>query len=65
MEGGAQPASGAESPMPKVDPKYLDLPTNELGEELVGSYLPKFISTTNSNSTITTAPFKQRCSYKG
>jgi TAT (twin-arginine translocation) pathway signal sequence len=22
MEGGAQPASGAESPMPKIDPKY-------------------------------------------
>jgi peptidoglycan/xylan/chitin deacetylase (PgdA/CDA1 family) len=26
MEGGAQPASGAESPMPKIDPKYPDLP---------------------------------------
>src|SRR5258707_13463932 len=27
METGAQPASGAESPMPRVDPKYPDLPT--------------------------------------
>jgi peptidoglycan/xylan/chitin deacetylase (PgdA/CDA1 family) len=26
MEAGAQPSSGAESPMPPIDPKYLDLP---------------------------------------
>jgi hypothetical protein len=26
MEAGAQPSSGAESPMPKIDPKYPDLP---------------------------------------
>src|SRR5437867_11311668 len=26
MEGGGQPASGAESPMPMIDPKYTDLP---------------------------------------
>lgn len=29
MEGGAQPTSGAESPMPKIDPKYPDLPTSK------------------------------------
>ena len=26
MEGGAQPASGAESPMPRIDSKYGALP---------------------------------------
>src|SRR5258708_22267163 len=26
MEAGAQPSSGAESPMPSIDPKYPDLP---------------------------------------
>ena len=26
MEAGAQPSSGADSPMPKIDPKYPDLP---------------------------------------
>ena len=29
MEAGAQPASGAESPMPKIDPKYPDLPASK------------------------------------
>src|SRR5438128_11162974 len=29
MEGGAQPASGAESPMPKIDPKYPDIPASK------------------------------------
>jgi hypothetical protein len=29
MEGGAQPARGAENPMPKIDPKYPDLPAAE------------------------------------
>src|SRR5258707_4924617 len=29
MEGGGQPASGAESPMPKIDPKYPDLPASK------------------------------------
>jgi peptidoglycan/xylan/chitin deacetylase (PgdA/CDA1 family) len=29
MEGGAQPASGAESPMPKIDPQYPDLPAGK------------------------------------
>src|SRR5258707_5166017 len=29
MEGGAQPASGAESPMPKIDSKYPDLPAGK------------------------------------
>src|SRR5258705_86468 len=28
MEGGAQPASRAESPMPKIDPKHPDLPAS-------------------------------------
>ena len=29
MEGGAQPNSGAESPMPKIDLKYPDLPVSK------------------------------------
>jgi peptidoglycan/xylan/chitin deacetylase (PgdA/CDA1 family) len=29
MEGGAQPTSGAESPMPKIDLKYPDLPASK------------------------------------
>jgi peptidoglycan/xylan/chitin deacetylase (PgdA/CDA1 family) len=29
MEGGAQPTSGAESPMPTIDPKYPDLPASK------------------------------------
>jgi peptidoglycan/xylan/chitin deacetylase (PgdA/CDA1 family) len=29
MEGDAQPTSGAESPMPKIDPKYPDLPASK------------------------------------
>src|SRR5258708_12362715 len=29
VEGGAQPASGAESPMPKIDSKYPDLPASK------------------------------------
>lgn len=29
MEGGAQPASGADSPMPKIDSKYPDLPASK------------------------------------
>jgi peptidoglycan/xylan/chitin deacetylase (PgdA/CDA1 family) len=29
MEGGAQPISGAESPMPKIDSKYPDLPASK------------------------------------
>src|SRR6266403_1090351 len=29
MEGGAQPTSGAESPMPKIDPTYPDFPASK------------------------------------
>jgi len=29
MEGGAQPASGVESPMPRIDSKYPDLPASK------------------------------------
>jgi peptidoglycan/xylan/chitin deacetylase (PgdA/CDA1 family) len=29
MEGGAQPASGADGPMPRIDPKYPDLPASK------------------------------------
>jgi peptidoglycan/xylan/chitin deacetylase (PgdA/CDA1 family) len=29
MEGGAQPTSGAESPMPMIDPKYPDFPASK------------------------------------
>jgi hypothetical protein len=29
MEGGAQPSSGAGSSMPRIDPKYPDLPASK------------------------------------
>jgi hypothetical protein len=29
MEGGPQPTSGAVSPMPRIDPKYPDLPASK------------------------------------
>ena len=29
MEAGAQPASGAESPMPAIDPQHPDLPASK------------------------------------
>src|SRR5258708_2393890 len=29
MEAGAEPSSGAESPMPKIDPKYPDIPATK------------------------------------
>ncbi|WP_260736017.1 polysaccharide deacetylase family protein [Tunturiibacter lichenicola] len=29
MEGGAQPTSGAESPMPKIDPRFPDIPASK------------------------------------
>src|SRR5882762_4058872 len=29
MEGGAQPSGGAESPIPKIDSKYPDLPAGK------------------------------------
>jgi hypothetical protein len=29
MEAGAEPLSGAESPLPKIDPKYPDLPATK------------------------------------
>ncbi len=29
MEAGAEPTSGAESPMPKIDPRYPDLPATK------------------------------------
>jgi|GraSoi2013_100cm_1033763.scaffolds.fasta_scaffold16740_3 hypothetical protein len=31
MEAGAQPSSGAESPMPTINPKYPDLPAIKKG----------------------------------
>jgi len=34
MEGGAQPASGAESPMPKIDPQCPVLPADRLASSL-------------------------------
>ena len=39
--------------------------TNELGEELVGSYLYQVHLHHDSNSTTPTAPVRQRCIYKG
>ena len=39
--------------------------TNELGEELVGSYLYQVHLHHDSNSTSPTAPVRQRSTYKG
>ena len=39
--------------------------THELGEELVGSYLTQVHLQHELESTITTAPVRQRCIYKG
>ncbi|QVL34991.1 polysaccharide deacetylase family protein [Telmatocola sphagniphila] len=43
MESGAQPASGAESPMPKIDPKYLDLPVTKWYEYGFKEGLPRLL----------------------
>jgi peptidoglycan/xylan/chitin deacetylase (PgdA/CDA1 family) len=43
MEAGAQPASGAESPMPKIDPKYPDLPATKWYEYGFKEGLPRLL----------------------
>jgi peptidoglycan/xylan/chitin deacetylase (PgdA/CDA1 family) len=48
MEGGAQPASGAESPMPKIDLKYPDLPASMVRLQLRSSM---FLSVARSKVT--------------
>jgi peptidoglycan/xylan/chitin deacetylase (PgdA/CDA1 family) len=44
MEGGAQPASGAESPMPKIDPKYPDLPASKWYDYGYKEGLPRLLN---------------------
>ena len=43
MEAGAQPLRGAESPMPKLDPKYPDLPTTKWYEYGFKEGLPRLL----------------------
>jgi peptidoglycan/xylan/chitin deacetylase (PgdA/CDA1 family) len=43
MEAGAQPSSGAESPMPPIDPKYPDLPTTKWYEYGFKEGLPRLL----------------------
>jgi peptidoglycan/xylan/chitin deacetylase (PgdA/CDA1 family) len=43
MEAGAQPSSGAESPMPKLDPGYPDLPTAKWYEYGFKEGLPRLL----------------------
>src|SRR6202051_1955010 len=43
MEAGAQPSSGAESPMPPIDPKYPDLPAAKWYEYGFKEGLPRLL----------------------
>jgi peptidoglycan/xylan/chitin deacetylase (PgdA/CDA1 family) len=43
MEGGAQPTSGAESPMPRIDPKYPDLPVSKWYDYGYKAGLPRLL----------------------
>ena len=43
MEAGAQPSSGAESPMPPIDPKYPDLPAVKWYEYGFKEGLPRLL----------------------
>jgi peptidoglycan/xylan/chitin deacetylase (PgdA/CDA1 family) len=43
MEAGAQPSSGAESPMPPIDPKYPDLPEAKWYEYGFKEGLPRLL----------------------
>ncbi len=43
MEAGAQPSSGAESPMPKIDAKYPDLPASKWYEYGFKEGLPRLL----------------------
>jgi peptidoglycan/xylan/chitin deacetylase (PgdA/CDA1 family) len=43
MEAGAQPSTGTESPMPKIDPKYPDLPATKWYEYGYKEGLPRLM----------------------
>jgi peptidoglycan/xylan/chitin deacetylase (PgdA/CDA1 family) len=43
MEGGAQPTSGAESPMPRIDSRYPDLPASKWYEYGYKEGLPRLL----------------------
>jgi peptidoglycan/xylan/chitin deacetylase (PgdA/CDA1 family) len=43
MEGGAQPLNGAESPMPKIDSKYPDIPASKWYEYGFKEGLPRLL----------------------
>jgi peptidoglycan/xylan/chitin deacetylase (PgdA/CDA1 family) len=43
MEAGAQPLSGAKSPMPKIDPMYPDLPASKWYEYGLKEGLPRLL----------------------
>jgi hypothetical protein len=43
MGGGAEPASGAESPMPKIDAQYPDLPASKWYEHEFKEGLPRLL----------------------
>jgi hypothetical protein len=43
MEAGAEPSSGAESPMPRIDPKYADLPATKWCDYGIKEGLPRLL----------------------
>src|SRR5258708_9619346 len=43
MEAGAQPESGAESPLPRIDPKYPDIPPTKWYEYGFKECLPRLL----------------------
>src|SRR6266699_6277232 len=43
MEAGAQPESGAESPLPRIDPKYLDMAATKWYEYGFKEGLPRLL----------------------
>src|ERR1700721_2214309 len=51
MEGGAQPASGADSPMPKIDPKYPDLPASKWYDYGYKEGLPRLLEAFDGRKT--------------
>ena len=44
MEAGAQPESGAESPLPKIDPKYPDIAATKWYEYGFKEGLPRLLT---------------------
>jgi peptidoglycan/xylan/chitin deacetylase (PgdA/CDA1 family) len=55
MEAGAQPLSGAESPMPKLDPIYPDLPTAKWYEYGLKEGLPRLLDMFDRRKVIVTS----------